>query len=227
MVSLFSEWSSYWSFISSLYLPPDPTISLWISALSYLYGSIVTRAFDLSQPVTMFIKNCNLVLFQSDSYITHVLTSSISGWSVKGTPFLGLWRKVFFALILKYIFDQTSPLPNVVAKRLNLDHMGDFTPTPSCGNNFIWFWESYISTENSGEGSRSNVYSLGAIRSSAGLTKWLLFFPLCVEVLTNWWASKRKKCAYCLVLIANNVLGSPQWHMKRSACLHSSLSRFA
>ena len=91
-----------------MYASLNINISLWILGLDKLYGSINTRFFNFSQPITMFLVNYNLNFSQSDSYANQVLTSYISGWSVKGTTFLGPWD-LFSTFILKYIFDQTSP----------------------------------------------------------------------------------------------------------------------
>ena len=59
-------WSDYWcvTWVENPY--PDPTRSSWISASSEFYGSIVTRAFDKLQPITVFLANFNLTLSQSD-----------------------------------------------------------------------------------------------------------------------------------------------------------------
>ena len=79
--------------------------------------------------------------------------------------------------------------------------------------------ESKILTENSNEGIRSNVYSLGVIRLFAGFTKLSLFLLTCVEVIPNWRARKWSERDDCLVFIENNVLGGLKWQMKRSSYL--------
>ena len=73
--------------------------------------------------------------------------------------------------------------------------------------------ESNISTENSGEEIRSNVYSLGIIRSFSGFPKWFLFLFPCVEVIPNWQVIKCSKRSDFFVFIAYNVLLSLQWQM--------------
>ena len=157
--------------------PPDPTISLVISYLIDLYGSIVTRAFDPSHPMTMFLTNCNLTLFQSDSHITCMLKSSMSEWIVKVTLFLGLWINFLSEFILENIFDQTYLLqmdfPNYI-----ICIIWEF----SCWRRPVEtlladICESKIPTESSGKGIRSNVYSLGVIIWSAFFPKQLQFFP--------------------------------------------------
>ena len=165
-VSSFSEWSSRQASINSTNASLDLTISLWILASSEFFVFIVTGAFDPPQWITIFLTNYNLTLSQSDSYITRVLRYSICGWILKGTSFLGLWIKVLLTFILKYIFDKNSPHQ----MELRIDVIW-----------IIWefsFWhrpmetlladicELKISTENSGKGSRSNVYSLDVLRSS-------------------------------------------------------------
>ena len=108
MVSSFSKWSSHQVYIDSLDAPPYPIRSLWVTYLSELYVSIATRAFNMFQPITAILTNCNLTLYQSESYITCVLTSYISGWSLKSTSFPGLCRKVMLTFILKCILNWTS-----------------------------------------------------------------------------------------------------------------------
>ena len=109
MVSSLSERCSHQSLITSVNAPPDKTISLLILDLIEFYGSIFTSTFDPPKPITVFFLNVSLTLLQSDSHIASVLTSSIAGWIVKGTPFFGLWRNILSISILEYIFDQNSP----------------------------------------------------------------------------------------------------------------------
>ena len=97
--------------------PPDPTRYLWILVPSELHGSIVTREFDTLQPITVLLKNCNLILSQLDSYIYRVLTSSIDFWSVKGTSFLGIWWKFFKLYFERYLWQDFSST-NGVADRV-------------------------------------------------------------------------------------------------------------
>ena len=78
MVSSFSEWYSYRAFITIVDVPPDTTRYLLILPLSYLYVYIATRTFDPSWSITVFLANFNFNLSRSYSYITRVLTSSIS-----------------------------------------------------------------------------------------------------------------------------------------------------
>ena len=79
MVSSFSEWSSRQALITSVNEPPHPTTSLKFLASIGSYGSIITRDFNPSQPITVFLENHNFTLSQSESYINLVLKSSISG----------------------------------------------------------------------------------------------------------------------------------------------------
>ena len=102
----------------------------------------------------------------------------------EGTPFLGLWNK--FNFILKYIFDHTSPHQMELSRDI-ICIIWEFSCRCLPVENLLAdVWESKISTENIGEGIRSNVYSLSAIRSFAGFPKRLLFLFTFVEVIPNW-----------------------------------------
>ena len=170
--------------------PPGPNRPLCMSALSEFYESIVTRAFNPLHPITRFLVNWHLTLSQSDSCITHVLTSPIDGWIVKYTPFRGPWRKKSGLYFERYIIPDLSS-PNGVIKRLNLDHMGFLMMIPSWEKNTSWYlWVQNISTENSDKGSRYNLYSLSVIRSFAGFTKIFIFLFLLFEVMHDWWIYK-------------------------------------
>ena len=142
----FSEWSSRQASITSMNDSLNPTRYVWISASSELYVSIVRRAFGILQPITVLLINFNLTLSQSESYINHVLTSSTYGWSVKGTPFLGLQKKNSKHYFERYPRPDLSS-PNGVVKRRNLDHMGVFILMPSCGKILCDICESKTSTE--------------------------------------------------------------------------------
>ena len=71
--------------------------------------------------------------------------------------------------------------------------------------------ESKIVTQNSDKGIRSNVYSLGVIRSFVCVKKQLLFLFPCIEVIPDWRVIKWSKSEYCSVFIANNILVALQW----------------
>ena len=151
--------------------PPDPNMSLWILALSEFYEFIFTRAVNLLQPITVSLVNCNFALSHSDSYITSILTHSMYGWSMKGITFLELCINVLSAFVLKYIFDRTSPYQMELSKEVICiiwELSCRFHPVKTLLADIC---ESKMSTENSGEGCIPNVYSLGVIISSAGLTK--------------------------------------------------------
>ena len=162
MVSSFSEWYSYRAFITIVDVPPDTTRYLLILPLSYLYVYIATRTFDPSWSITVFLANFNFNLSRSYSYITRVLTSSISGWSVNVMPLLLLRRNFLSYFILKGIFYHTSPC--------QMDFLIDVICIVWV---FLWercpvetllanIYESKLSTENIVERIIYNVYSLSA-----------------------------------------------------------------
>ena len=68
----------------------------------------------------------------------------------------------------------------------NMDHMVAFMSIPSCGKIFSVICESKLSSENSGEGSVSNVYPLGVIRSFSGFLELFLFLLPCFEAVPDW-----------------------------------------
>ena len=126
----------------------------------------------------------------------------------------------------RYLYPYLSS-SNGVVKRGKMDHMGVFTLMPSCSNIIRWYlWVQNINI-NSGKGSRSKVYPLGIIRSSAGFSKQLQFLFPCIKFIPDWWVSKWRKGSDGLIFISNSTLRSLHGHMKHSAFLHSSLCRVA
>ena len=73
--------------------------------------------------------------------------------------------------------------------------------------------------KNSGEESKSNIYSLYGIISFTGLPILLIFLFPCIEVVPDWYVIKCIKRADFLIFIANNLLVALKWKMKRSTYL--------